>query len=99
MGLKKGQCNNLNGRPVGAKNKSGQEVKELINDLFNENTQQIRNDLAELHPIERLKFFVALLPYVLQKQTPEDEKQRENTPPEIPSWMREPIEITRTIIN
>ncbi len=99
MGLKKGQCNNLNGRPVGAKNKSGQEVKELINDLFNENAQQIKNDLAELHPIERLKFFVALLPYFLPKPTTEAEKQRENTTPEIPSWMREPIEITRTIIN
>ena len=65
---KKGVVNNPNGRPKGSQNKGTKEVRELVNQLLDENFENIQKDVDSLEPIERLKFLVALLPYVLPKQ-------------------------------
>lgn len=57
------------GRPQGATNKAGGEIKQRINDLFDASftLESIQSDLAELAPKERLKFMADLMPYVVPK--------------------------------
>ena len=67
MGLPKGQTNNKKGRPKGSRNKSTKELRAIITSLFEEQIDQIREDLAELEPRYRLKFLTDLLPYVIPR--------------------------------
>ena len=55
------------GRPKGAKNKINTELRELIQNLFDDNYQTIQDDLEALEPKDRLKFLSDLLPYLLPK--------------------------------
>lgn len=68
MAFKKGQSGNPNGRPRGAKNKATNELREWVERLINDNLDTITNDIKELDPNERVKFFLALLNYTLPKQ-------------------------------
>lgn len=68
MAFKKGQSGNPKGRPRGAKNKATNELREWVERFINENLDTIANDIKELEPNERVKFFLALLNYTLPKQ-------------------------------
>ena len=68
MPFKKGQSGNPKGRPRGAKNRATNELREWVERFINDNLDTIANDIAELEPNERVKFFLALLNYTLPKQ-------------------------------
>ena len=68
MSFKKGQSGNPKGRPRGAKNKATNELREWVERFINDNLDTIANDIKELDPNERVKFFLALLNYTLPKQ-------------------------------
>ena len=68
MAFKKGQSGNPKGRPRGAKNKATNELREWVERFINDNLDTIANDIKELDPNERVKFFLALLNYTLPKQ-------------------------------
>ena len=68
MPFKKGQSGNPNGRPRGAKNKATNELREWVKRLINDNLDTITNDIKELDPNERVKFFLALFNYTMPKQ-------------------------------
>lgn len=69
MGLKKGQTNNPAGRPKGAKNKVGEELRETIAAFLEENFEKVKNDFKSrrLSVRDRLKFYTDLLPYAVPK--------------------------------
>ena len=68
MAFKKGQSGNPKGRPRGAKNKATNELREWVERLINDNLDTFANDIKELDPNDRVKFFLALLNYTLPKQ-------------------------------
>lgn len=55
------------GKPKGAKNKVNGQMRDLIQQLFDDNFEKIQQDLEELEPKDRLKFLSDLLPYLLPK--------------------------------
>ena len=55
------------GRPKGAKNKINGQMRDLIQQLFDDNFERIQQDMEELEPKDRLKFLSDLLPYLLPK--------------------------------
>lgn len=67
-GQPKGSTGNPTGRPKGTQNKITTRVKNLIADAFDNNMEQIQEDIENLDSIDRLKFFVALLPYVVPRK-------------------------------
>ena len=58
---------NRAGRPPGTKNRVNQEIRQRINNFLDENFDSIQNDLLELEPRERVKFYIDLLQYGLPK--------------------------------
>jgi hypothetical protein len=67
MGLNKGITNNLNGRPVGSKNKATAEIRELLTTFIAENWENVQQDFNALDPKERLAFYEKILQYTLPK--------------------------------
>lgn len=55
------------GKPKGAKNKVNTQMRELIQNLFDDNFETIQEDLESLDPKDRLKFLTDLLPYLMPK--------------------------------
>ncbi len=55
------------GRPKGAKNKVNTQMRDLIQQLFDDNYNKIQEDLENLEAKDRLKFLSDLLPYLLPK--------------------------------
>jgi hypothetical protein len=55
------------GKPKGAKNKVNTQMRDLIQQLFDDNFEKIQEDLEVLEPKDRLKFLSDLLPYLLPK--------------------------------
>jgi hypothetical protein len=97
MGLKKGMTNNPDGRPKGSKNKSSETIREMVSTLITVNWKQIKLDIKELPPFERLAYIEKLLQYVTPKLQAQAVKvdnpnSERNTPPI--SWIEndEPLE-------
>jgi len=65
MGLKKGQTNNLAGRPPGKPNKITGEFRDFVKLLLESNQAQILKDLKKVKPYERLAIYERFLKYVL----------------------------------
>jgi vacuolar-type H+-ATPase subunit E/Vma4 len=55
------------GKPKGAKNKVNSQMRELIQQLFDDNFDKVQEDLEALEAKDRLKFLSDLLPYLLPK--------------------------------
>ena len=56
------------GRPKGAKNKAGAELREKIGDFLSLNFETLADDFLAMQPQERLRMFATLLPYCLGKK-------------------------------
>ena len=67
MPYQKGQSGNVNGKPKGAKNKLGLELREMIGDFLAENFEKIKEDFHSLTPRERSKLYCDLLQYGLPR--------------------------------
>lgn len=67
MPFSKGQSGNPEGRPPGIKNRINQEIRQRINDFLDENFDTIKEDLKELEPRERVRFYIELLQFGLPK--------------------------------
>lgn len=65
MAFKKGESGNPDGRPKGAVNKSGKELREAITNFLTENFDTIRKDFEQLPPIDRYRLYCHLLRYSL----------------------------------
>ena len=68
MGLKKGQCNNLQGRPVGKQNRLTADMKERIKQFIESEFDGVVTDFSALEPRDRVQLFEKFLTYVLPKQ-------------------------------
>lgn len=73
MGLKKGQSNNLQGRPKGVPNKTTAELKEAIVCIVSNNIDKLQADINSLEPKERLLFIEKLFKYVIPPMQAETE--------------------------
>lgn len=68
MPFKKGDVNiNRAGRPKGAANKSPVDLRESITHFLSGNFKKIEADINKLKPIDRVRYYIALLPYSLPK--------------------------------
>ena len=57
MGFEKGHTHAV-GRPKGSLNKNTTKVRELFKDLILENYEQLKYDLGELEPLDRIKMII-----------------------------------------
>ena len=67
MPQRKGQTGNPHGRPLGAKNKRGSELKEWIKHLIDGNREAFEADLKTVEPQQRLAMLEKLMQYVIPK--------------------------------
>lgn len=67
MPFEKGISGNPEGRPKGASNKTGTQLRELITDFLENNFEKVVNDFAELKPKDRVKLYCDLLQYGLPR--------------------------------
>lgn len=58
---------NRAGRPPGTPNRINEEIRSRINDFLENNFDNIENDLLQLEPRERIKFYIDLLSFGLPK--------------------------------
>jgi len=56
------------GRPKGAQNKTGKQLKEILSEILNDEIEGLPKRLNQLSDKDRLDIFVKLLPYLLPKQ-------------------------------
>ena len=67
MGLKKGQTNNLKGRPVGALGKIAPELRKNIAEFLENNFDEVVKEWKQLEGKEKIQAYRDLLSYVLPK--------------------------------
>ncbi|MBL0097249.1 MAG: hypothetical protein IPP46_12745 [Bacteroidetes bacterium] len=68
MPFKKGKSGNPSGRKPGAKNKIGQDLREMIADFLSSRFINIVEDFDDLPPQEKHKVYTSLLPYCIGKK-------------------------------
>jgi hypothetical protein len=64
---KQGQSGNPEGRPRGAKNKTGSDLRLKINEFLSDQFPKIVEDFDKLRPRERVRAYCDLLQYGLPK--------------------------------
>lgn len=67
MPFKRGQSGNPEGKPPGTKNKINQEIRQRIANFLDENFDKVKEDLEELEPKDRVRFYIELLQFGLPK--------------------------------
>jgi hypothetical protein len=65
--FQKGKSGNAKGRPVGIKNHTSEEIRQLIRLFISENIEDIQNVYNALTPDKKLLFLERLLRFVLPK--------------------------------
>ena len=65
--FKKGQSGNPTGRPVGAKNKVNEALRESITNFLSGEFEELKQRVKRLTPKDRMKFFVDILPFALPR--------------------------------
>lgn len=75
--MRKGHTNNPNGRPKGTPNKATKKVKNVLQQVFEEEytPEKIRAYIQGLDDTDKLRFLVQLLPYLAPKQRPEEPEE------------------------
>lgn len=63
--FKKGQSGNIQGRPIGAKDKTTKDIREKFQLLVENNFTKIQKDFDELTAGERIKFYLDFARFVL----------------------------------
>jgi len=58
---------NRSGRPPGIKNRVNEEIRTRINTFLDDHFETVQNDIMELEPRDRIKFYIELLQYGLPK--------------------------------
>ena len=67
MPFVKGFSGNPDGRPKGAGNKTGTQLRETITGFLENNFERVVSDFEELTPKDRVKFYCDLLQYGLPR--------------------------------
>lgn len=65
--MRKGQTNNPNGRPVGAKNRTTYDTKLFISKFINSKQEDLEAAWDELEPFEKFQVYTKLANFVLPK--------------------------------
>jgi hypothetical protein len=65
MKFRKGISGNPNGRPTGTPNKTSASLRTRINIFLSDNFETIESDFQSMSPIERTRFYLALLKFGL----------------------------------
>lgn len=68
MTFRKGQSGNPQGRPKGAAGKRTKRIAENVARLLESMEEQVKDDLLQLEPNERVKAYTSLLSYAIPKQ-------------------------------
>jgi hypothetical protein len=63
----KGKVNNPNGRPIGAKNKVGADLKERISKFLNDKFDDFSELWDGLEAKDKARIYVDVIPYVVPK--------------------------------
>lgn len=75
MTFKKGESGNRKGRPKGTKNKTTEEIREVISGIVSKSVDGILKDLKSMQPIQRVTIIEKLLKYVVAPVKQEVELQ------------------------
>ena len=67
MPFTQGMSGNPEGRPKGAKNRTGLQLRQTISDFLESNFEKITQDFEELKPAERIRYYCDLLQYGLPR--------------------------------
>jgi hypothetical protein len=67
MALPKGRTNNPNGRPIGATNKVGSDLKQRIADLLNDKFDAFNTALDGLDDRDLVRAYTDLVPFAVPK--------------------------------
>jgi len=67
MAFEKGVSGNPSGKPPGARNKTGLQLRETITNFLSENFPKVIEDFNSLKPRDRVKLYCDLLQYGLPK--------------------------------
>lgn len=63
MGLKKGQTNNPDGRPVGSKNEKTEQWEKLSDSILNKHAKRFNNVLENANDAEFAKMYISVLAF------------------------------------
>lgn len=74
-GLKKGQTNNPDGRPVGSKNRVLNPVKKRIETLVEDNWDDLVKEIEELNVKDRVKAKIDLIKLIVPRPVSEEEEE------------------------
>ena len=63
----KGQSGNVNGRPIGSKNSTNKEVKDLLRSILQNQLDKLQEHESELTHSERIQLTKSILPFIMPK--------------------------------
>ena len=68
MGLKKGQCNNRAGKPIGALNRINRDMKQTIHDFLQDSWPEVLAEFHKLSGRDKCNFYKDLMQYDVPKK-------------------------------